>query len=192
MGQYYLPVVLRHGEFKVFNAHKYNNGVKLMEHSYIENNFMHAVMNYIYEKPTKLWWIGDYAAKDDFKLYDDKKAFEFHESLQHNENNDEYEVNEDETLKEEGRYLINHSKKVYIDLKEYRLEAKTAIKSEPEYGNKIHPLSILTAVGNGRRGGDYEGINMYLVGTWAGDILEARDDMPYKYSKLLNVEFQEE
>lgn len=191
MGQYYTPTVLRQGEFKVFNAYNYSNGVKLMEHSYIHNNFMNAVMNYIFEKPTRLWWIGDYSEEKDYKIDDGKKAFEFYKELLEREDNTEYEVNI-KNPPEKGRYLINHNKKVYIDLQEYMLEAKTAKESEPDFECRIHPLSILTAVGNGRGGGDYEGINMHLVGTWAGDILEARDDMPYKYSKLLNVEFQEE
>ena len=61
-------------------------------------------------------------------------------------------------------YLINHTKKVFIDL--------TACKSY----NIFHPLPILTSEGNGNGLGDYYGENKELAGTWARDLISLEED----------------
>jgi hypothetical protein len=58
-------------------------------------------------------------------------------------------------------YIVNHTKKVYIEKK-----------------GDFHPLPILTAEGNGRGGGDYNGPNMDLVGTWARDVISMEHEAP--------------
>jgi hypothetical protein len=58
-------------------------------------------------------------------------------------------------------YLVNHTKKVYVK--------KNA---------GLHPLSLLTAEGNGRGGGDYDGPNMEMVGTWARDVISMENEAP--------------
>ena len=42
----------------------------------------------------------------------------------------------------------------------------------------LHPLSLLTAEGNGRGGGDYNGPNMDMVGTWARDVISMENEAP--------------
>ena len=39
----------------------------------------------------------------------------------------------------------------------------------------LHPLSLLTALGNGKGGGDYHGINEDLIGYWAFDEISFED-----------------
>ena len=61
MGQYYMPILRDEaGNFCAFYSHTYGNGLKLMEHSYIGNNFVNAVCNQIYKKPHNVCWFGDY------------------------------------------------------------------------------------------------------------------------------------
>ena len=72
-------------------------------------------------------------------------------------------------------YLVNESTREYIDL--LRLEEI----NRGTWGGSIHPLPLLTAVGNGRGGGDYHGsraINQRMVGAWAGDLLTIEESVP--------------
>lgn len=66
-----------------------------------------------------------------------------------------------------GSLLVNHSKKLYINMKKW---FDTVSASEEKIA---HPLPILTVAGNdGVSEGTYYGTNMFLVGTWAWDLLE--------------------
>ncbi len=68
MGQYYKPTLInKNGEWKTFYSHEYNNGLKLMEHSYIGNNFVAAVLSELALESHRVWWLGDYAETSDFK-----------------------------------------------------------------------------------------------------------------------------
>ena len=51
----------------------------------------------------------------------------------------------------------------------------------------IHPLPILTCIGNGRGGGDYYGTNMDMVGAWAMDRITFTEEWPVAYRE---VEYQ--
>ena len=46
-----------------------------------------------------------------------------------------------------------------------------------------HPLSLLTAISNGKGGGDYdvEGLNADSIGVWKGCLLEITDNIPKDY-----------
>lgn len=62
MGQYYKAINLDKREF--LSPHKYDNGAKLMEHSYLENNLLNAVERLLSPNgswyKTRLVWGGDY------------------------------------------------------------------------------------------------------------------------------------
>lgn len=68
MGQYYNPIILGKKGNSIkgyFYSHSYGNGLKLMEHSYLRNNFVAAVMTYLNrEGGARLVWAGDYADKE--------------------------------------------------------------------------------------------------------------------------------
>ena len=57
-----------------------------------------------------------------------------------------------------NKYLINYDKAQYVKLP----KCKKGVW-------QIHPLPLLCADGNGRGGGDYNGINENMVGIWAYD-----------------------
>ena len=82
-----------------------------------------------------------------------------------------------------GKYLVNWSKGVYIS---FDLWKKHYEKDEWP----LCPFAILTAIGNGRGGGDYEGIEMDRVGEWAWDEISIEKKPPVGF-KLLNFCFKE-
>jgi len=158
MGQYYLTVILAEKSDKEYirtflHAGMYDNGIKLTEHSYIDNNFMNVVENLIGPNgmfyKSRLVWAGDYAdaepnsEKNLYRMCEDKNPFVYSEPLV------------------SYTYIVNHTKKVYV-----------------KKGGGLHPLPILTAEGNGRGGGDYNGPNMDMVGTWARDVISMEDKAP--------------
>lgn len=165
MGQYFHPTFLaneKQGNKEViiaaFNSHKYDNGLKLTEHSYNDNNFVNAVINTAkkYKKGVRIVWAGDYAKDEQYRrknLYflADEKVF----------------INNASQKYPDVRWMFNENKGQVVDLWDL-FEAD---------GMTIHPLPILTAEGNGQGGGDYEGTSMNLVGSWARDVIRfAKND----------------
>jgi len=160
MGQYYLVVILAEKSDKEYirtylDPGMYNHGVKLTEHSYISNNFMKIVENLIGPNgmfyKSRLVWAGDYA--DNEPNYD-KNLY----TMCDGKNPFEYKG----TLVS-YTYIVNHTKKVYVK------------KNASMY---LHPLSLLTAEGNGSGGGDYYGPNTETVGTWARDVISMENEAP--------------
>ena len=51
----------------------------------------------------------------------------------------------------------------------------------------LHPLTLLTAVGNGMGGGDFNGKTREMednVGIWAWNLLEIKDTKPLGYNEV--------
>ncbi len=183
MGQYYNAVIEINGNKDVFYHQvdcKYK-AAKLTEHSYWENSFVLAIASKLWRTKGKLAWVGDYAEASDFNW---NEAF----SDAHAEN----VPREDLTyngFRLEGKYLINHDKKMIIDLDEY----KNLLK---DIEMIVNPIPLLTAVGNGKGGGDFHAGQGYdLIGTWTWDVIEITDERIYnwKYNgeKSLNPRFSD-
>lgn len=176
MGQYYEAYVnavsTGEGE-KIFSPYTMHNGLKIMEHSWWKNDFVNAVAARLIGAPSRVAWIGDYAEPDDCMGVEDcfkQTAMEIimktHEVIV-----GQLDVTEvPPTL--EGKFLINHTKKEFVDLSKYHTLCTDAD------GWCIHPLPLLTAVGNGRGGGDYYSkFGEEYVGKWAFDLIEI-DTLP--------------
>ena len=62
MGQYYKPINIDNKQW--LYSHDFDNGLKLMEHSWIGNNFVGAVMNLMLKGgewfKKRIIWSGDY------------------------------------------------------------------------------------------------------------------------------------
>jgi hypothetical protein len=173
MGQYYKPCILQE-DAKTIKAwvysHDYGNGLKLMEHSYIKNEFVGAIERQL--TPHGSWYkskivgAGDYADNDegDVNLYDkadDSSKF----------------VPPAGVVDKSYKYIINHSKKLFVN--------KTKIKSIPDWkGAKSHPLPLLTGEGNGRGGGDFRGEHD-LIGSWARDVISVEAVKPLNYKEVV-------
>lgn len=170
MGQYYHPVILdAAGNIVVWmSAHNYNNGLKLLEHSFLKNSFVNAFEfglspEGIYHK-SRVVWAGDYADLEPgkeanlYQMCDDDKL-----------------IVPDSKSTMIFRYVVNHSKKLYVD--------KTKI---PCSGDRyaLHPLPLLTAEGNGRGGGDYRG-DSELVGSWARDVISVEETITDEFQELV-------
>lgn len=173
MGQYYKPALInKNGDLKTFNAHDYDNGIKLMEHSYIGNNFVAAILHELVGNPCHVWWLGDYAKIKDFKN-NERRLFANERKKIWGKKHDVSPQDTDQTWKYDNAYLINLDKHCYIQLEKCVDDAW-----------QICPLPLLTAVGNGKGGGDYHGdIGKEEVGTWAGDEIMVSYTIPNSLSQ---------
>ena len=173
MGQYYHALFLANktseadAEFIRAAIHSlmFHNGMKLIEHSYIKNSFMSAVeyllspLGIFYK--SRLVWAGDYA---DPEPGNDT-------NLNHLSDGKMFAPNLPENyceIMEKYNFIVNHTKKQYF--------TKT--------GRFYHPLSLLTAEGNGRGGGDYKGSCEDLIGIWARDVISVEMAAPPDYAEI--------
>lgn len=212
MGQYYYPTIIdENDKISYLYSHDYNNGMKLMEHSYIGNRFVNAVCSQIWKAPKFVAWIGDYAwpmsseRNEPYEqmatcLLGDASVFEqiFNEVMDDNADAEKYKITPDPLElgyeDHDGLYLINHTQKIYIDLAEYRRNVEfTESWDGTEHKFAVHPLPLLTACGNDRGGGDYHDVfpDYDKVGTWAFNLIELTDEKPLGYRKV-EYKFKEE
>jgi len=205
MGQYYHPTCI--DKMESLSSHDFGNGSKLMEHSYIGNRFMEAVEHMLSpEGPwhkTRFCWAGDYMDNDLFldgvELTPDEEGdipktlyqagrnlnpftTPDYNSMNYDERDAEINRLADEwfaTLPKRGRFLVNHTKELCIDLEKVKAFEKYEGSSWA-----IHPLSLLTCSGNGRGGGDFskdrdKGFPPEQVGEWAGDVISLEYEPKY-------------
>jgi hypothetical protein len=158
MGQYYYSVILDSaGKIVVWmNAFGYNEGVKLMEHSHVKGSFVNTFEFSLspegaYYK-SRVVWAGDYADKEP------GQETNLHEQCNANESS---LIRPDPKYAHKYRYIVNHTKKQYVDKLRYPKQT-------------IHPLPLLTAEGNGRGGGDIYNAPPF-VGSWARDIISVEE-----------------
>ena len=122
MGQYYYPTIIRkngtRNHSEQFYSHNYGNGLKLMEHSYVGNNFTETVIAQLYDEPGRLAWMGDYHEKGDIKNEDLDTLFREHYKKFNRENNPKKYSKPEETGRK-GRFILNHDKKLFIDMDKY-------------------------------------------------------------------------
>jgi len=194
MGQYYHAVLERNGKRQVAMPVVNGDwqGLKLMEHSWFRNSFMSVIAKKLLKKPTRVIWCGDYA--EDVEL----QALNPELNLDNTYNSKKAKgvtcknINLD-ILK--GKYLVNHDKKVYIDLDRYSLIAEEFNKGTGWESYVANPISILTAVGNDRGGGDYYSGDRTTcfehVGTWAYDLISIETKAPTDYKEERHIIFTE-
>lgn len=154
-----------------------NCNKKLTEHAWWGDTECNEMAKQIYQKPAKIAWVGDYynETAEETALFN--RAFA----------ENEQEIRCTGIFMLDDKYLVNHSKKIYIDLNAYK-----DMSFDNAFGESTHPLPFLTACGNGRGGGDYYSpINDTFVGAWALDTISIEDDIPKGYKKL-NVWFTED
>lgn len=202
MGQYYYPTILREKNKKYYSeefySHDYDSGLKLTEHSYCGNHFVETVMAQLLNNPGRLAWIGDYYEEGDFAELNPglpktvEKRFYKHYESEHDccagKHVSHYSKPE-EVKERQGRFILNHDKKCYIDMKKYEKDNLTCTVDDDCL---FHPIPLLTAVGNGRGGGDFSGVGEEDVGRWAGDLLEVRNAKPKGYRNVTeDIQFQE-
>lgn len=186
MGQYYKNVILKK-DYKTTEtnptivslfAHDYNNGLKLMEHSWVGNHFVKSAMQLIaLYKGYPFVWCGDYAdetftdkngkSANAYMLAYTMTPFELEKLVKEND------------IEEDYKYIVNYTKREYIKIPEY---------DEDKW--EIHPLPLLCADGNGLGSSDYRGNNMDKVGIWAYDRIGVTNKRPHY--KRIKINFEEE
>lgn len=192
MGQYYYPVISKNGKdnfVALRPAHR--GGLKLTEHSWWENPLCNGVAQEIYKEPAHVWWCGDYAVD---KIYDETaKEFvivpetpETSKKVYEAAHGDDAELSEcsAEVFDLTGALLVNHTLRVYMDCEDFhrRMAGKTTWTDDPDM--VMHPLPLMTAIGNGKGGGDYFGVNKEDIGCWAGDLLSVEYEAPEGYTEV--------
>lgn len=133
-----------------------------MEHSWVQNKFVDAVVRDLVARPRRLVWAGDYADAESDILLEGKPCTLYHYvyEMVHLAPYQIRPIDHGKTYP--TRYLVNHDLRVYVDMK--------ALPAGND-GWKIHPLPLLTCEGNGRGGGDFGGEGgrsaATEVGAWA-------------------------
>lgn len=180
MGQYYHPISIEKKEYVY--AHEYGNGLKLMEHSYVGNNFLGVVEKLISKGGAwygdKIVWAGDYA---DPELDENGEVIkEEYEGKMYDVNlysSASNKINPPDVKSNTPNYLVN------LDTKEF-----VSIKNVPSFddGWQIHPLPLLTCEGNGRGGGDFHGDDPKgLIGKWARNRVVMETRKPKGFTELI-------
>lgn len=156
------------------------SGLKLMEHSWLENDYVNGVLESIWDNPCNVAWVGDYA--DCEVDFENSYSEVVYANVWGDHRKDELPFDEVPTIHREG-YILNLDKGVYIDLRRYASVAGFRPKWSDQKWT-IHPLPLLTCIGNGRGGGDYHGTCMDMVGSWAMDRIVFTDDWPSTFREV--------
>jgi len=171
MGQYYKPVSVEKREYVY--SHNYGNGLKLMEHSWIGNNFVGIVEDLIAKGGAwhgdRIVWAGDYADAEKNRksnLWDLAKK----------------EI-QPEGTKNKYRYVINMDTKEFVDTKKVPMSDVYVDEKGKAWPYTIHPLPLLTCDGNGRGGGDFHKEDP-LVGAWARQRVTVSKTKPEGYTEI--------
>lgn len=204
MGQYYRQLVgNKDGEIlAVYNCcsllpdgTKDFNGLKLMEHSWMGNWFVNGICKQMYNNPLRIVWVGDYANEVgdfDFDIPSNPIIPNYYNAWGDKVLPSLIEVDGEFSII--GKFLLNHDTREYIEITDngYLYYSRPTDKSPLSW--VIHPLPLLTAVGNDRGGGDFhEGNYGYEnVGIWAWHLLEIADGVPMEYEELSTLGFVEE
>ena len=189
MGQYFKLIILNDARKNASNKNKIFkflhgacNGVgigKLSEFSYIENWAVNAFLSEL-KTPRRIVCAGDYADNE----Y--RSKVNLYELCENHGMEIDFDKVSNKVKNHTFRYIINEDKKVYLDLNENLELAKS--ENECVY----HPLPILISEGNGLGMGDYKGVSMQYVGTWARDLIRVSGKKPSdkKYKKETYIFFE--
>lgn len=214
MGQYYEVTMLRCSGVKYFNRYvipdkkgynklsKWNkeevdkNGcyytmAKLMEHSYVDNQFVDAITEELINNgAAQIAWVGDYAELPaQYAAFNPWDKEDEAVSIKYTTPAAKHLLS--------GKYIVNETKETYIDFDKYYKNNKWIERWTDNEGKNhrtewcIHPIPLLTAIGNGLGGGDYHGTDMSCVGDWAFDLIRIADKAPEGYYNSSDITFTE-
>ena len=89
-------------------------------------------------------------------------------------------------------YLLNHTKKLAVDLADYFLQSKYSTKNGIDM--TIDAIPVLTETGGGTQMAFFDGASVEtteaLAGDWCGDLLQITDELPEEYT-VINCCFAE-
>jgi hypothetical protein len=196
MGQYYKPISLE--KKQGIRPWDYENGAKLMEHSYIGNGLVAVVESVIAEGGEwfgdRIVWGGDYADPEVDEngevitsTWTDEKTGKVtpYDVTLYDMVSDNL-IKPDEVKRPKYRYLVNMDTKEYVDFNHVPVDHvwQDGPKGR-KYPIKIHPLPLLTCEGNGRGGGDYRTKESELIGKWARNRVTVTTKKPKGHTELI-------
>ena len=195
MGQYYRVLEKEADKnLKVYNRNIIVGGkeeymmAKLTEHSWWYNPFVNAICEkmYLSHHHHQIIWMGDYADQfaDDLESNHNgltPKKIKLYHTRCWDENRKTFAIpTTGFTLCD--KYLVNHTKQVYIDCTAYYN------RCDMDNGWCMHPLPLLTCIGNGYGGGDYRSptsdSSEDLIGMWAWDEISIEDNVNSSYQEI--------
>ena len=215
MGQYYKPIILKKDKktpVAFASCYDFGSGAKLMEHSYIGNDFVGFIERQLLNNPQPIVWAGDYADAEPFedipknvtkRMLKENGYYKNDIKELESEGVNLYSVcgygnvakltHDIEFKENENRYNYNF-KGVGVNLRESRYIVnhdkkefvdKSTVPKIVGWGAKINPLPLLTCEGNNRGGGDFRGDEKGLVGSWARDVISLESKRPKGFKKLV-------
>lgn len=173
MGQYYKAVNITKGQY--LTSWEHNSGSKLMEHSWMPNNFVAGVTQLLSNDwhGDSIVWAGDYGDEGLFTSIHYNKMNLYNFANEFFEEITRKGVDAD-IQNQEYPYLLNHDKGEYVDL-------RNCPSGEDDW--IVHPLPLLVSNGNGRGFGDYRGNSLY-IGQWAGSRISVDNQIPDGYIEI--------
>ena len=191
MGQYYKFVNIDKKEICDRNRH----GYKLMEHSYVSNDYCNDILRLLSNewKGDRVIHVGDYAESTDSsntaniieklskELGINHTIYSYAEGFKNVTSKSNSNI----------RYVYNLDKKEYVDLFKQPIQNFWIDKNTKKISAcKINSFALLTGCGNEQGGGDYYFQNKKFVGSWAGDrfissLVPLDEYKNYKYNNLV-------
>lgn len=194
LGQYYKFINMDKKEV----CDRNRGGYKLMEHSYLNNDYCDNILTLLSNKwkGDRIIHMGDYADENDGTLTSHliaklKREFKPDTSFYNYSYN--FEDIEPKKVSNKIRYVYNLDKMEYIDLYHQPIIGTWYYDGKASF-SKINSFALLTACGNGQGGGDYCGVSKNNVGAWAGDHFVSSEKLleEYKHFKENKISFFED
>lgn len=195
MWQYYRASIRNWLKVKYFSSYDFDNWAKLMEHSYVWNRYVNAVMKELFNNPWRVYWMWDYwnNVLEEQLQFNDKAMWAqyVYDRVWYTKINNEEcwdvvwqivwaeNINYEAEFKYDLNYcfIVFHDHKTIIDMSQY--ETNNYV---------IHPLPLLTAVWNGQWGWDYRWINETSVWIFAWDYVTIENE-PRQILNLISKEW---
>jgi len=155
------------------NPYNYQQGAKIMEHSYIGNELV-SLVEYLLSPlgmfyKSRVVWAGDYADSEPQTRQNLYHAAPEPQLL--------FSYCRDFFRQQDYQYIVNHTKREFVD-KQRCLKQQSAKDMNNEDCIIVHPLPLLVCEGNGRGGGDYCGPGEDDCGRWARDVISLERSKP--------------
>ncbi len=157
-------------------AYNFPCSAQLLDHATWGNDGVNYIASELVGRSCRIAWIGDMARCKPALIDRDLFRFAANHSIP------AYDINRTKSFNLWGLYFVNHTKQFYLDCTDYFCDMGG--ENGFEDGWVLHPLPMLTAVGNGRGEDDYVGINQDLVGSWALDLISFSLFAPTEYTKV--------
>jgi hypothetical protein len=198
MGQYYKPLILKNKEnvtdseqvLAFMYSHDYDNGLKLMEHSWIGNHFVETFENLLSPRgrftKMRVVWAGDYADGEPELTFTNEEGREVEVNLFTLCNKETNKIKPKTVKKSKYRFIFNHDTKEFVDKDKCPVTTTwTDPKTGEEHPYTIHPLPLLTCEGCFRGGGDFHDESNTFVGKWSRNRISVGDKILKGFTEII-------